>query len=458
MPIAGTKLEKGQFYLNNSLLKKAGVRIKLTAAMVSELARCEEDIVYFTQNYCRIISLDKGEIPFKMHGYQKKMIVSMLENRFSLFMLPRQMGKSTVVAAYMVHQILFNSHYTIAILANKDTAAREVMDRVQFIYSLLPSWMQIGVVTWNKGDIELEGERKIFTAATAASSIRGKSVNLLYCVPGETKVTFSDDTDAVYHAKIDTLPGPGTVDYEHKPQTGRQYAHHTVYKTTNTVNGKVYVGVHSTDDLDDGYLGSGKVLMASIEKSGIAAFSKEIIAIFDNRGAAMALEAAIVDEEFVARDDTYNLALGGIGGIPNPPSGPAHHMWGVPKSDEHRAKISAAHIGKKCPSNQITNLDPAKIEKTRLAHLGSKRSEDSKKRMSVARKASISKSGGAIVGKGSKYFHDPITFEYARFDCGTEPPIGWLPGSGRSWFNNGVSEKFTTPVDRPEDWVPGRLK
>ncbi len=303
MPIPGQKLDKRETYLGNALLKRAGVKTKLSAAMVTELARCEEDIVYFVQNYCRIVSLDDGEVPFKMHGYQKKMIVSMLDNRFSLYMLPRQMGKTTVVAAYMVHQILFNSHYTIAILANKDSAAREVLDRVQFMYTLLPSWMQIGVVTWNKGDIELEGERKIFTAATAPSSIRGKSVNLLYCVPGETKVTFSDDTDAVYHARIDTLPGPGTVDYEHKPQTGRQYAHHTVYKTTNTVNGKVYVGVHSTDDLDDGYLGSGKVLMASIEKNGIAAFSKEIIAIFDNRGAAMALEAAIVDEEFTTPVD-----------------------------------------------------------------------------------------------------------------------------------------------------------
>lgn len=181
MPIAGRPLEKKECYLGNPLLKRAGVRTKLTSAMVMELAKCEDDIVYFVQNYCRIVSLDDGEIPFKMHGYQKKMIVAMLNDRFSLYMLPRQMGKTTVVAAYMVHQILFNSHYTIAILANKDSAAREVLDRIQFMYTLLPSWMQVGALTWNKGDIELEGERKIFTAATSPSSIRGKSVNLLYC-------------------------------------------------------------------------------------------------------------------------------------------------------------------------------------------------------------------------------------------------------------------------------------
>jgi hypothetical protein len=456
--IPNKPLDKKECYLGNALLKRSGVKTVHTPEMIQELARCEEDIVYFIESYCRIISLDDGEIPFVMHGYQKKMVVQMLENRFTLFMLPRQMGKSQTTAAYILHQVIFNSHYTVAILANKDSASREILDRVQFMYTLLPSWMQLGVVTWNKGDIELDNHSKIFTAATSPSAIRGKSVNLLYCVPGETKVTFSDDTDAVYHARIDTLPGPGTVDYEHKPQHGRQYAYHTVYKTTNTINGKVYVGVHSTDDLGDGYLGSGKVLMASIEKNGVAAFTKEYIAIFDNRAAAMALEAAIVDEEFVGRDDTYNLALGGIGGIPQPPRGPAHHMWGVPKSDEHRAKISAAHVGKKCPSNLITNLDPVKIEKTRQAHLGSKRSDDSRKRMSEARKASIAKSGGAVVGKGAKYFHDPATFSYARFASDEEVPSGWVAGSGRAWFNDGVSEKFTSPVDRPDGWMAGRLK
>ena len=65
-------------------------------------------------------------------------------------------------------------------MANKATAAREVLSRYQLMYEYLPNWMQQGVAVWNKGDIELENGSKIFTAATSSSAIRGKSVNWLY--------------------------------------------------------------------------------------------------------------------------------------------------------------------------------------------------------------------------------------------------------------------------------------
>lgn len=181
MPIASPPLDKRDTYLGNALLKKAGVKTRHTPEMIKELARCSKDIIYFVENYCRIISLDEGEVPFKLHGYQKKMLVAMQKDRFSMYMLPRQMGKSQTTAAFILHQVMFNSHYTVAILANKDGSAREILSRVQFMYELLPSWMQHGVVTWNKGDIELDNHSKIFTAATSPSSIRGRSVNLLYC-------------------------------------------------------------------------------------------------------------------------------------------------------------------------------------------------------------------------------------------------------------------------------------
>ncbi len=89
-------------------------------------------------------------------------------------------------AAYIVHHILFADNIpNVAIMANKGSAAREVMQRIQFMYEYLPKWMQKGVKTWNKGNIILEGENgadgaQVFTAATTASGPRGKSVSLLY--------------------------------------------------------------------------------------------------------------------------------------------------------------------------------------------------------------------------------------------------------------------------------------
>ena len=92
----------------------------------------------------------------------------------------RQQGKTTTAAAYILWYTIFQESKSVAILANKSSTAREIMSRYQLMYENLPIWMQQGVKTWNKGDIELENGSKVFTSATTASGIRGKSVNMLY--------------------------------------------------------------------------------------------------------------------------------------------------------------------------------------------------------------------------------------------------------------------------------------
>ena len=103
-----------------------------------------------------------------------------MNNRKVILMEGRQQGKTITSAACILHYTIFNSNKTVAILANKSTAAREVLSRYQIMYENLPLWMQQGIKTWNKGDVELENGSKVFTSATSASGIRGKSVNWLY--------------------------------------------------------------------------------------------------------------------------------------------------------------------------------------------------------------------------------------------------------------------------------------
>ncbi len=89
---------------------------------------------------------------------------------------------------------------------------------------------------------------------------------------------------------------------------------YTIYQITNLLDGKIYIGKHQTKKLDDGYMGSGKILKAAVKKYGIENFKKEILYIFNTEVEMNTKEAELVNEEFVARDDTYNLCFGGHGG------------------------------------------------------------------------------------------------------------------------------------------------
>jgi len=167
-------------YLGNSLLKASGVPLNFTKDEIEEYLKCADDPIYFIESYCKIVTLDHGLQPFKLYDCQKNKVKIIHENRKVILMEGRQQGKTTTSAAYILWYTLFQGSKTVAILANKATAAREVLYRYQIMYENLPTWLQQGVTTWNKGDIALENGSIVFTAATSASGIRGKSVNLLY--------------------------------------------------------------------------------------------------------------------------------------------------------------------------------------------------------------------------------------------------------------------------------------
>ena len=167
-------------YNGNNNLKPAGFEMQFTSEQVKELMKCKEDPIYFIENYCYIVSLDRGLILFSLYDCQKEKVDVIMNNRKVILMEGRQQGKTITSAACILHYTIFNSNKTVAILANKSTAAREVLSRYQIMYENLPLWMQQGIKTWNKGDVELENGSKVFTSATSTSGIRGKSVNWLY--------------------------------------------------------------------------------------------------------------------------------------------------------------------------------------------------------------------------------------------------------------------------------------
>lgn len=197
--------EKG--YNGNPLLKKARREIQWTQDMVQEWLKCAQDPIYFAERYIKIIHVDRGLIPIILYDYQKEIIIKLTNNRRVTVVTSRQAGKTTTAAAIILHYILFNEHKTVALLANKGDAAREILDRIKLAYESLPQWMQQGVVEWNKGSIELENGCKVLAAATSSSAIRGKSISLLYI----DEAAFVENWDEFFASVFPTISSGETT-------------------------------------------------------------------------------------------------------------------------------------------------------------------------------------------------------------------------------------------------------
>ena len=162
------------------MLKARGEQHDFTQEQVKEFIKCSQDPEYFLTNYIKVISLDDGIIPFHPYPFQQKLVSSFNDNRFTICKLPRQSGKSVVTTAYLIHQAIFRDNINIAILANKRDTAFELMAKLQTSYENLPKWLQQGIVSWNKGSIELENGSRITASSTSSSAVRGFSYNVVF--------------------------------------------------------------------------------------------------------------------------------------------------------------------------------------------------------------------------------------------------------------------------------------
>lgn len=172
--------KNNQGYRNNPKLKPPGTELNYTEEQLKEYVKCAKDPVYFCSKYVKVKTLDKGVMPFKLYDYQEKFVKTIHDNRFTISKWPRQSGKSTSVIGYICHYVTFNQSVSVAILANKlKTAKDELFAKLQLAYENLPSFLQQGVVEWNKTSFKLENGSRVICDATSSSAIRGGSFNLL---------------------------------------------------------------------------------------------------------------------------------------------------------------------------------------------------------------------------------------------------------------------------------------
>lgn len=191
------KTTKGVGFKGNPNLLGDHESIRYTKKQIAEIIHCMDDPIYFTENYVKIVNVDRGLILFDPYNYQKELIESVSKFKRVIAKFFRQGGKTTAAAAAILHYILFNKSKTVAICANKAASAKEILDRIKIMYENLPRWMQVPVLVWNKTEIKLGNGTVVFTSATGGSSIRGRS-----CVTGDSLITVRNKRTG----QIETLP------------------------------------------------------------------------------------------------------------------------------------------------------------------------------------------------------------------------------------------------------------
>jgi Terminase large subunit, T4likevirus-type, N-terminal/Terminase RNaseH-like domain len=170
--------------LEGVLVKKANKKERYTEKQIEDLKQCldpETGPFYFMRNFFYIQHPVKGQLLFAPFEYQNRLVASYHNNRFNVNMLPRQSGKTTCAAGYLLWYAMFIPNSTILIAAHKYTGSQEIMQRVRYAYELCPNHIRCGVTSYNKGSIEFDNGSRIVSATTTENTGRGMSISLLYC-------------------------------------------------------------------------------------------------------------------------------------------------------------------------------------------------------------------------------------------------------------------------------------
>ena len=170
--------------LDGVLTKKANIRESFTEDQIADLKACADPssgYLHFCKNFFNIQHPVDGKMLFEPFEYQKSLLESYHNHRFNVNMLPRQSGKTTTAAGYLLWYAMFHPDQTILIAAHKYTGAQEIMQRIRYGYELCPDYIRAGVTNYNKGSMEFENGSRIVSATTTGNTGRGMSISLLYC-------------------------------------------------------------------------------------------------------------------------------------------------------------------------------------------------------------------------------------------------------------------------------------
>lgn len=177
----GEKLKQHEkiWFDNKVGVRKAGLKFASTKKELEEFTKCKLDIHYFANNYCQIKREDGTIGPMTLRDYQNDMI-DLFQNKYSILMASRQMGKTISAAITILHYALFNKNKGIMIVANKGNTVQEIIEKIKGIYMLLPFFLKKGIVNWNLTSIIFDNGCRIKTEKRTKEPAIGFTIDLLY--------------------------------------------------------------------------------------------------------------------------------------------------------------------------------------------------------------------------------------------------------------------------------------
>ena len=170
--------------VDNALTKRAHTKQTWTEQHIQDMLACMDTTngyIHFAKKFFHIQHPTRGKVEFEPFEYQERLLHSYHDFRFNVNMMPRQSGKTTCAAGYLLWYAMFHPDQTILVAAHKYTGAQEIMQRIRYGYELCPDYVRAGVISYNKGSIEFENGSRIVSQTTTGTTGRGMSISLLYC-------------------------------------------------------------------------------------------------------------------------------------------------------------------------------------------------------------------------------------------------------------------------------------
>ena len=166
-----------------SLVKNPHKAEKFTAEQLEQFAKCADPVMgphYFLKHFFTIQHPTRGSMLYDAYAYQTDLVHTYHNFRYSISLMPRQTGKSTTAAGYLLWYAMFVPDSTVLVAAHKFTGAQEIMQRVRYAYENCPDHIRAGATSYNKGSLEFDNGSRIVSQTTTENTGRGMSISLLY--------------------------------------------------------------------------------------------------------------------------------------------------------------------------------------------------------------------------------------------------------------------------------------